>query len=308
HKKGTSVRDDHRQSRSHEAGFLFPTLGDDLVVTSEENESVVLPFHLHSTCRVYKNADIHISKLHDSGARATVCTIRHDEGGCLSQQSYCICLPNGIYEFRRTVQLKDSAMWIWWISSNSTVKTELFFNITRVTQVNTESTWTEDITNTQSTWTEDITNTQSTWTEDITNTQSTWTEDITNTQSTWTEDITNTQLTWTESEQQAEDRDADRQERPATSSGSLYWEIQDVSTPPSPDAPSAPEAVSDDGYLTPVSSAQAPTGAGVTDNSSLSSSSETLSRPYERPVNPDYTIPNPVYEPLRHLYQTVSTE
>nr|KAG5695614.1 hypothetical protein BaRGS_032254 [Batillaria attramentaria] len=66
------------------------------------------------------------------------------------------------------------------------------------------------------------------------------------------------------------------------------------------------EAGPDDGYLTPVPTRKSKRGAaGGRDRTPASLSSEDYSESYERPVNPDYTTPNPQYEPLRHLYESV---
>ncbi|KAK7473404.1 hypothetical protein BaRGS_00035331, partial [Batillaria attramentaria] len=81
----------------------------------------------------------------------------------------------------------------------------------------------------------------------------------------------------------------------------LYSEIPDNISPPA-----AQEAAPNDGYLTPLPSRAAKQGAdGIDLISSARVSSEDVSDSYERPVNPDYTTPNPVYQPLRHLYETV---
>ncbi|KAK7483837.1 hypothetical protein BaRGS_00024945, partial [Batillaria attramentaria] len=70
--------------------------------------------------------------------------------------------------------------------------------------------------------------------------------------------------------------------------------------------PHAPEAVDDDGHMTPVSSREGSTGSEIGESHSLAMPSlGDRANLYERPEHPDYTVPNPVYEPLRHLYQTV---
>ncbi|KAK7495432.1 hypothetical protein BaRGS_00013371, partial [Batillaria attramentaria] len=70
--------------------------------------------------------------------------------------------------------------------------------------------------------------------------------------------------------------------------------------------PHAPEAVDDDGHMTPVSSREGSTGSEIGESHSLAMPSlGDRANLYERPEHPDYTVPNPVYEPLRHPYQIV---
>ncbi|KAK7481773.1 hypothetical protein BaRGS_00027021 [Batillaria attramentaria] len=72
-------------------------------------------------------------------------------------------------------------------------------------------------------------------------------------------------------------------------------------------SPRSGGAIADDGYLIPEPSRQARTAGAASrrDRTPASLSSEDYSESYERPVNPDYTKPNPQYEPLRHLYESV---
>ncbi|KAK7476813.1 hypothetical protein BaRGS_00031895, partial [Batillaria attramentaria] len=66
----------------------------------------------------------------------------------------------------------------------------------------------------------------------------------------------------------------------------------------------ASEAATDyEGYLVPVQAKKGADAGGLISPARVSS--EDVSDSYERPVNPDYTTPNPVYQPLRHLYETV---
>ncbi|KAK7495408.1 hypothetical protein BaRGS_00013347, partial [Batillaria attramentaria] len=72
--------------------------------------------------------------------------------------------------------------------------------------------------------------------------------------------------------------------------------------------PHAPEAVDDDAYMTPIPSREGSTGSDIGESHSLAIPSlGDRANLYERPVHPDYTVPNPVYEPLRHLYETTMT-
>ncbi|KAK7495407.1 hypothetical protein BaRGS_00013346, partial [Batillaria attramentaria] len=72
--------------------------------------------------------------------------------------------------------------------------------------------------------------------------------------------------------------------------------------------PHAPEAVDDDAYMTPIPSREGSTGSDIGESHSLAIPSlGDRANLYERPEYPDYTVPNPVYEPLRHLYETTMT-
>ncbi|KAK7495364.1 hypothetical protein BaRGS_00013303 [Batillaria attramentaria] len=136
---------------------------------------------------------------------------------------------------------------------------------------------------------------------------------------------------------QADNIDGESVGRPATPPYHQYWEIQDEFLPPIPELPAVPhaaaEAVPDQGYLTPVPTPKAtrdapscspraqqalPDDGYLTPAPSRKATADTdenraaallppedCSESYERPVNPDYTTPNPPYEPLRSLYETV---
>ncbi|KAK7495365.1 hypothetical protein BaRGS_00013304 [Batillaria attramentaria] len=69
-------------------------------------------------------------------------------------------------------------------------------------------------------------------------------------------------------------------------------------------SPRAQQALPDDGYLTPAPSRKATADTDENRAAALLPP-EDCSESYERPVNPDYTTPNPPYEPLRSLYETV---
>ncbi|KAK7483817.1 hypothetical protein BaRGS_00024925, partial [Batillaria attramentaria] len=316
--------------------FVFPTLSQNHVVTYEEDTSVVLPFYVHPTCQVSDDAVIHISKVID-GTRGTVCSIWHQHGACGSRQLHCTCFQNGTYVLHRTVRFADRGIWAWWMGTASA--TELFFDITRA-QVNTIAIRTEDNINSTP---EAPSETHDVPTNDIwsgagavvlgcvgivafTVAATVITIFVLRTKK-------GKRTRDSQPDPQAEDNEGESQGRPDTPPYHQYWEIQDDSPPPSHEAFEIPNAAADAvlvptpeptresrrdapvlspptqeavGYLTPVPSRKTTAGAGVTDNrTSAVSSSEICSGSYERPVNPDYTTPNPPYEPLRHLYETV---
>ncbi|KAK7478059.1 hypothetical protein BaRGS_00030735 [Batillaria attramentaria] len=115
--------------------LIFPTLNHSLILTAQENKDVVLTFQLESSCSLPNNFDIEVIKSDTSRhtIRAVVCSIQHIDGVCyVSMPSNCTCKQNGMYELRRTVQMTDSAVWIWRTKTDKLRETEVYFNITAV--------------------------------------------------------------------------------------------------------------------------------------------------------------------------------
>ncbi|KAK7483816.1 hypothetical protein BaRGS_00024924 [Batillaria attramentaria] len=125
-----------RSASKNSTGFVFPKLDQSLVVTAKEHSTVILTFHLNTSCNVLNDYGIEISK-QQGEIRGKQCVIRVSSGQCNGQVSaYCTCWQNGTYEFKKTVDMTDTTVWIWSIQyknagENFTEDVSMVFNITR---------------------------------------------------------------------------------------------------------------------------------------------------------------------------------
>ncbi|KAK7476817.1 hypothetical protein BaRGS_00031899 [Batillaria attramentaria] len=291
---------------TNNCSFLFelPRSDGKYVLTVVENTDVTLQFKLNPDCRAADDLFIRISKIKSGGRKKIVCNIWYSNGLCQwSQGSDCSCLPEGRYELKRTVGLTDSGTWTWEIISEPTSQSDVVFNITQLPEGPlTSPKPTSSLSRTTSVrlprplipkFTLRIT-LADTATRKVT-TRPKDSEDTTDgTDSTDSALLGETGIVTIVLGTVG-----------ITALAAVVVAIINRGKRgASAFATGASEAATDyEGYLVPVQAKKGADAGGLISPARVSS--EDVSDSYERPVNPDYTTPNPVYQPLRHLYETV---